>query len=236
MSRRIVATAFAASLLFAHAAAAQQQPQQHFVSPDNINLTRLLIAPPARDSAQTAAELEELRAIQRARTPERLALADADARQENVWRFAGVMGAGFTAERLPRVAALFAVLVEDEDVTTDGPKHDFARPRPYQVINDLASPCPRPSSGSYPSGHATIGYYMAGVLASMVPERRDAIMARAWEFAESRLVCGVHYRSDLEAGRISGIAMAAVALSSPRFQEPYTQARSELRAALGLSN
>jgi acid phosphatase (class A) len=236
MSRRIVATAFAASLLFAHAAAAQQPQQQHFVTQENINLTLLLIAPPARDSAQTAAELEELRAIQRARTPERVALADADARQENVWRFAGVMGPSFTAERLPRVAALFAVVVADEDVTTEGPKHDFGRPRPYSVASDITTPCPRSGSGSYPSGHATVGYYMAGVLAAMVPERRDAIMARAWEFAESRLVCGVHYRSDLEAGRISGIAMAAVALSSPRFQGPFAEARAELRAALGLGN
>jgi acid phosphatase (class A) len=230
MKRRVMTVVLAAALVLAREAAAEE----HFVTPAMVDLTILLIAPPAPGSAQAAAELEELRAIQRTRTPERVALARADV-EESVWRFADVMGAAFVPERLPRVAALFAILVADVEVVTATPKRGFGRRRPYRVARDLEPACPRPGRNSYPSSHATAGHAMAGILAAMVPERRDAIMARASQFAESRLVCGVHYRSDIEAGRISGIAMAAAALASPGFQEPFAAARAELRAALGLN-
>src|SRR5262249_46554847 len=157
------------------------------VTPENLNLNILLIAPPAQNSPQTTAELEELRTIQRTRTEAQAAAARADA-EETVFRFADVMGPNFTPERLPHVAALFAILVEDEDVTTRAPKREFGRPRPYLASPDIVPICPRSNSNAYPSGHSTVGHYMAGVLAAMVPERRDAIMARAWRFAEARLV------------------------------------------------
>jgi acid phosphatase (class A) len=230
MSRFAMAAVLAVALFVARGAAAEE----HFVTPEMLDLRLIMIGPPAQNSAQTTAELEELRTLQRTRTEAQAAAARADA-EETVFRFADVMGPNFTQERLPKIAALFAILVADEDVTTSAPKRDFGRPRPYLVATDIVPICPRSNSTAYPSGHATIGYYMGAILAAMVPERRDIILARSWQFAEHRLVCGVHYRTDIEAGRIAGTAMAAVALTRPEFRERFTEARAELRAALGLN-
>ena len=61
----------------------------------------------------------------------------------------------------------------------------------------------------YPSGHANAGYTIAIVLAQMVPEKRAEIFARAQAFALNRVIGGVHFRSDIEAGRLSGTLIAA---------------------------
>ena len=43
------------------------------------------------------------------------------------------------------------------------------------------------------------------VLAMMLPEKRDAILARADDYAYSRLICGVHYPTDLKRAQIRGL-------------------------------
>ena len=75
-------------------------------------------------------------------------------------------------------------------------------PASYEIEPRL-KPCIDDVQGdlSYPSGHAAFGYAMAYLLSSLVPERRQALEARADEFARQRMMCGVHFRSDLEAGR-----------------------------------
>jgi acid phosphatase (class A) len=75
---------------------------------------------------------------------------------------------------------------------------------------------------------------MAGVLSDLVPERRAALEARAAEFARQRMVCGVHFPSDLAAGKQA----AGWVLQSIREQNEYSleasEASFELREALGL--
>jgi acid phosphatase (class A) len=204
-----------------------------FLSKDSIDLLALLAPPPGLQDPRTKAELDELRQIQTTRTPERVAMAQADV-EETVFRLTVVLNKGLMPERLPKTAALFKKLTVDEEVATDPAKKGFARPRPYAVASDLQPVCPLSKSGAYPSGHTTIGYYMGIVLAAMVPEQRAAIFARTQEFGESRMVCGVHYRTDIEAGRIAGTAMAAVLMNDPQFRAEFAAARAELRAALGL--
>jgi acid phosphatase (class A) len=72
------------------------------------------------------------------------------------------------------------------------------------------------------------------VLADMLPEYADKIMARADEYASHRVTAGVHYPSDVEAGKHAGTALAAFLFASPAFQPDYAAARQELRAALKL--
>ena len=39
------------------------------------------------------------------------------------------------------------------------------------------------------------------VLAELLPRRRSALLTRGREFGDSRRVCNVHFRSDVEAGQ-----------------------------------
>jgi acid phosphatase (class A) len=101
------------------------------------------------------------------------------------------------------------------------------------------SPCPAPAvnltySPSYPSGHAMVGAMMAILLAEMVPERRGALFERGWGFGEARLISGVHFPSDIEAGRALGTVLVCLLQQDRRFSADFSAARRELRLALGL--
>jgi acid phosphatase (class A) len=84
---------------------------------------------------------------------------------------------------------------------------------------------------SYPSGHASIGWAWALVLAEAAPERADAIFARGLAYGRSRVVCGVHWQSDLEAGRIIGAATVSRLRSNPVYVAQVAEARREIAAA-----
>lgn len=135
---------------FAVQAADEAKP---FITSQELDLTKYLPAPPADDSAQTKAELKELLEIQATRTPEQEKAAVADA-EENVWRFADVMGPDFTAAKLPKTAALFDRVIATEDVVDDHAKKAFNRPRPYmldeQIHPLLKNPNPVPGLPGIP--------------------------------------------------------------------------------------
>lgn len=200
-----------------------------------INLLLLLPPPPADDSALTKAELGEILTIQVTRSKEMEARAIADA-QENIWRFSDVVDSPkFTAANLPKVAAFFDRVIATEGAVVDPAKDVWKRPRPH-LYSDLVRPVvPLSKSGSYPSGHATVGTLMGIELANMLPEKRAAIMARAWEFGHNRVVGGIHYPSDIEMGRISGTVIAQTISTHPDFMEGFEAAKAELRGALGLN-
>ena len=206
-----------------------------FITAKELDLTKFLAPPPANDSAQTKTELAEILTIQVTRTPEMVARAQADA-EENVWRFADVLGPKFTKEALPKTEAFFARVAETEGAVVDPAKDVWKRPRPH-LYSDLVKPVvPLSKSGSYPSGHATVGTLMAIVLSNMVPEKRAELMARGWEYANNRVIGGIHYRSDIEAGRISGSLIAEAIWNQPDFAAEFAAAKAELRAALGLQS
>jgi acid phosphatase (class A) len=84
---------------------------------------------------------------------------------------------------------------------------------------------------SYPSGHATMGYAAAAVLANLMPGNAQVILARASDYAESRLYCGVHYRDDITAGQVLGNVLVQKLMTKPAFQAELEAARAELTAA-----
>jgi len=220
-------------LLLVIGSAAQAEDAKPFVTNKDIDLTMILPPPPANDSAQTKAELGEVLTLQVTRTPEMVASAVADS-EENVWRFANVMGPNFNKDKLPKFSAFFDRVVETEGAVVDPAKDVWKRPRPHQ-LSDLVKPVVKlSSSGSWPSGHATVGTMMGIILADMVPEKRAEIMARAAEYAHNREVGGIHYASDVEMGKISGSVIAAVLLNRDDFKAEYEVARAELRSDLGM--
>ena len=47
------------------------------------------------------------------------------------------------------------------------------------------------------------------ILAALVPEKATPILVRGRAYGESRIVCGVHWLSDVVAGRLTGTAVFA---------------------------
>jgi acid phosphatase (class A) len=224
----VVLTALAPVTLYAEGA-------KPFSDDKEINLLLLLPPPPAPDSTQTKRELGEILMVQVTRTKEMEARAIADA-TETIWRFGGdvVNNPKFAAAGLPKFAAFFDRVVETEGAVVDPAKDVWKRLRPH-LYSDLVHPIvPLSKSGSWPSGHATVGTLMGVALSNMLPEKRAEIMARAWEFGHNRLVAGIHYPSDIEMGRISGMVISQTISTHPDYKAEFEAAKAELRAALGM--
>ena len=206
-----------------------------YLAPLSLNLYRLLPPPPEAGSAQERAELDQLLSIQANRTPAQARRALDDSHVD-IFRFSDALGSPprFNASQLPLTTALFARIGKDESAYMDGAKDAFGRPRPFVTDRRLQPVVPQPPSASYPSGHSTWAVACAIVLSDMVPERRAQIFARADEYAYNREVGGVHYPSDVAAGRLAGTALAASLFQTPRFLNDEVAATAELRAALGL--
>ena len=188
-------------------------------------------APPAADSTLTRSELDELLEMQRTRTPADVESARAD-RKTEASRFYVALGLPETA-KLPRVEELVERAEDDVRLYVRAAKENFRRLRPGE-IEERIEPCIDNvrEDLSYPSGHAAYGYTTANLLVGLAPERREALLARADEFARQRMVCGVHFRSDIEAGRRAAQWLVTRMRASPRYADDFAAATAELRGAL----
>jgi len=66
------------------------------------------------------------------------------------------------------------------------------------------------------------------VTTARIRPRADAILARGRSFGESRLVCNVHWQSDVLEGRVIGAAVAAQLHTVAEFRQDVEAARREL--------
>jgi acid phosphatase (class A) len=205
-----------------------------YATADEVPLLKLLAPPPPKGSETEARELAEVLAMQKTRTEAQAERAKADV-EETAVRFLAGMGITVDPARIPLTVALIDRLSETEEALIEPAKEGFNRLRPPYVNPEIKPVVRLSKSGAYPSGHATFGTIAGIVLANILPEKRDAIFARARDYALSRMIGGVHYRSDLEAGVVSGTAIMAVIMTKPEFQADLKAARAELRAALGMS-
>lgn len=223
-----------------------------------------LIPPaPAAGSLQQKRDVSSTLNAQRDRGTAALERAQDDS-QVDVFRFSDVLGPAFAAQRLPLTAKLFAELRREQSALTNAAKDCFKRVRPFIADKRISPPAdlrdgtlskaatlaplppgthlqcaaaePAPQySYSYPSGHSTFGALVAIELSAMVPEKRTALYARGWEYGWNRVVAGVHFPSDVEAGRITAELMAEQLAVNPHFQTDFAAAKAELRGALGLA-
>jgi acid phosphatase (class A) len=226
----------AAAIALATGSTSALADQGTYLNSNQIDLTKVLAPPPALDSARQKADLARVLEVQRTRTPAQVASAKADV-SKSVFRFADVLGPSFNEANLPKTAALFDAAGKDAAMIAKGGKQYFKRPRPFVTSSEVHPTVPTSLLGyynSYPSGHATYGYMTAILLAQMVPEKSAQIFARGREFGQNRIVDGVHYPSDVEAGRIDGTLIAEALMQNPKFEQDFAAAKTELRAKLGL--
>jgi acid phosphatase (class A) len=241
MPPRLLGPTIALLLVAAAVADAQPAPPATMARPSktlmvlterDIDPARLLPPPPADTSEAARAERAELHRIITGATPARMAQAHWDDEHENPSLFAEVLGPAFDLGKLPATAALLAIVQNDQSIAANRAKKLFGRDRPWMVDRTIPTCNPNDKPGSsYPSGHATLGYSLGPVLATLIPEKAAAIEARAADYAFSREVCGSHYPSDTEASHVIGSVVAIELLSAPSLQPKIEAAKAELRAA-----
>ncbi|KSB87282.1 acid phosphatase [Caulobacter vibrioides] len=163
------------------------------------------------------------------------AIADADLSGANGFKsFSCAAKVTISPEKTPNLANLLLRMTDDAGTIYRPAKQAFSRPRP-PVGNSKPICVPREkwieTEGSYPSGHALIGWSWGLVLAELVPDRAAQLTARGREFGDSRVICGVHFPSDLEAGRLLGGVMVSRLHADPAFVADLEKAKAEIAAS-----
>lgn len=228
--RTLRSTVLAALLLGSNLFAAELP----YLTTQQLDIIPFLPAPVANGSAQDREQQAQVLAVQQAASAERIALANSDSVETVYAMYASIMGADFKPAKLPITSQVFERLGLTEDAVVDPVKAFFGRTRPYLANADIQALVVPSKTNSYPSGHTARSTMMAIVLSRMVPEKRVAIFERANDYAQSRVIGGMHYPNDLDAGRRAGSAMAATLLASPSFMADFEAARAELRKVLGM--
>ncbi|HTV49240.1 MAG TPA: phosphatase PAP2 family protein [Phycisphaerae bacterium] len=207
------------------------KPTNHFyfLTPGSIDFKTLLTPPPANNSFVTHAEINWMLELQNTRTAEQIARAKREVNL-NPFLFSNVLGSWFNPDDLPITTQLLRQASNDTSIISYTAKNFFARPRPY-TLDPRLKPCVKlESSFSYPSGHSSHAIVWGIILSTMFPERRDAIMARAYQIGDDRVIGGVHFPSDVAAGHVLGYAIAAALLANPEFQADMEKAKQECLA------
>ena len=192
--------------------------------------------PPAPESLLDAADLALFRATRALEGTARwqLAARDADIAQRDLFAdFKCSLGVDLNAVQAAATTRLLTRASADLFPLVGVSKERYKRPRPYLVEN--LHLCIVPSEeltrgGSYPSGHSATGWLYGLLLAETAPEHAAAIVARGRAFGESRVVCGVHYLSDIEGGRMLASALVATLNGNAEFAADLAAARSEIAA------
>ncbi|MDR6624741.1 phosphatase PAP2 family protein [Caulobacter segnis] len=212
-------------------------PPGYLAGNGGIDATAIIGPPPTPASPRGKAEraqFDETRKL--VNTPVwSLAIADADLSGKNGLKsFSCAAGVTLSAEATPTLANMLLRMTDDAAKIYQPAKAAYRRPRP-PVGNAKPICVPREpwieTDGSYPSGHGLIGWAWASVIAELVPEKASPILARGKAFGDSRIICGVHFQSDVEAGRYLGSALVTRLRDDPAFVADLAKARAEVAAS-----
>ena len=202
-----------------------------FVKPADLDVAAMLPPPPALASDEANRELETVLKLQSARTPAEVNRAKSEAKLTPA-AFTSVLGDNFTAANLPTLFALLTDAAADSKILSDGAKTQFNRKRPQFVDPHVTPAIEGETDASYPSGHATRGMLWACILSDIAPDKKDALMVRGEEIGWDRIIAGVHFPSDVYAGRIVGKSVANALGKNADFQGRLAKAKAEYAAFL----
>jgi acid phosphatase (class A) len=148
--------------------------------------------------------------------------------------FACALDASISDERTPRLMTLLRRTLVDAGRSTSEAKERYQRARPFMVNGKPICTPQREdvlrANGSYPSGHSAIGYAFGLVLSEIAPDHAEALLARGRAFGQSRIVCNVHWPSDVAEGQLMGAAIVARLHADQEFRADLEAARAELEA------
>lgn len=231
----------AAALAIAGCAHAQSpspsQPTPHtdgYLKAADIDGATILGPPPAAGSPQDRADratYEETRALEGS-ARWKTAIQDND-----LWgggamkRYACALGVDITEKATPTTYRMLHKL--ELDVRTFGtpPKNFYNRQRPA-IGNGKPICVPREpwmvTNASYPSGHSMTAWSWALILTEARPDKATELLKLGREGGDSRVVCGVHYPTDIEAGRSLGAGMVARLHADPVFMADMASVKQEL--------
>jgi acid phosphatase (class A) len=226
---KLLAKILAVVLLFGASTAPVRAEPPALFRAGLVDPVKLLPAPAALETEEMRAELLTVLRVQESRTDKEVKRARAD-EKIRIDSFQTALGPWLTANNLPRLQALFERMEKEAKVHSDIAKNHFKRPRPL-VADPRVKPLFEQSDPGYPSGHALRGQMFALVLSELAPDKAETLLGRGREIGWSRVVGGVHFPSDVSAGRTLGQALAREMLANPAIRTELAEIHREFDAA-----
>lgn len=202
--------------------------------PAGIDWKAVVGPPPAAGSCEALADMAVVKFEQLRRSPAEI---------DNSWRgvllepatFDQPLNARFDAEVAPKLTALLRQAIEEARAENGVLKRFYDRPRPFDADPEVTPVVPKEEGRSYPSSHAMRGLLTALLLAEVFPERREALVTFGRQAGYSRVVGGVHFPSDVQAGFRLAERAASEIIRSDAWRRDLAGAANEvtsMRAAM----
>jgi len=201
----------------------------------------LLPPPPDYNSVEFMLDLEHAKKAAEFKDHHRFVKANSDADLAFPMAakcFEETLGIEISEEKTPKLYVLMRRVMTDAGLSTYDAKNHYKRERPF-VINKTKTCIPDQEealskAGSFPSGHAAIGWAWALIFSEIFPNKKDTIIERGYEFGQSRIICHVHWNSDVEMGRKMGKATVEKLYANTSFQKDFNAAKKEILKSLHL--
>ena len=131
-----------------------------------------------------------------------------------IWHIVGV-ARGLTSDSRAEQAIIFSALIGAESLLVNqGIKRLFRRKRPTET-GDPRFPVRKPSTSSFPSGHASAAFFAATLLTHWGGVRTAPLwFGLATVVGTSRAYVRIHHASDVVGGAVVGLALGQIALAA----------------------
>jgi acid phosphatase (class A) len=200
---------------------------------EGLDLATILPGPPTPGSPRAKADAQLFRDSRAMQGSPRWQQATADVSSDLGDRFATALGFRPDWSRLPVTKTLIARFDADRSAAIRVGKAHWQSARPF-IGTDLPICEPRTPSlianGDYPSGHTAHGWGFALIMAELLPDRAQAILARGRDYGDSRWICGSHTMSAVEGGYLAASAIVAREHGDAAFRRDMAAAAEELAA------
>ena len=245
MMRKFLAMAAVAMMtaITASAAGDEKNGNAYFTKAELPDMTKILPPYPAFESARFVADQSQHLWGKLMRQDElRAAQAQNDAvysMQTAIDAYSPLFGLEITKEGTPEIYSILQDVCASCDSIYSDAKAVFNRQRPYAYY-DEGTLIPEKeekhrNEGSYPSGH-TVFFWTSALLLSDINqtnEAMEALLARGYEFGQSRVIAGYHWQSDVDAGRMAGSVLYQLIRNHERFIGQLEKARAEFKEKTG---
>jgi acid phosphatase (class A) len=223
------------AMMMVQRAGAQQASENGFLDAAYFDLVDVLPPAPTKEEPRGVADREIFKLTRQLEGTPRWTMAVGDVASDPaalLRDFSCAADMNFTPQNAPKTTALLQRASVDTARETNELKAYYRRVRPFTIdkgnICEPATP-ELAKSFDYPSGHATRAWTWGLILAELIDDRAAPILARARAYGESRVVCGSHNASAIEAGRLSASATLDVVRTEQAFGDAMAAARVEMK-------
>ena len=165
------------------------------------------------------------------------ALSDESAELYTVFGQDSIIGLKLTRETSPEIILLCECATSDAHKANTVVKEKYERTRPFATFKEESlkpwTDDEEAKTLSYPSGHSSRGYMFAFALCTITPEHSTEIMLRAQQYALNRVICGHHWKTDIDASLLLAATMFANVVCTDEYQAQLKKAREEYKSLTG---